>query len=198
MENLAEEWNKKVSITAYSTNPGEYGTLQPGYYFNFIKLSNAPQLDAPPQLDEPPPSDASQTDAPLTDAHNKYYNNEHNYYNHIHVISVKKINNYYCVMFTLKVNGKPFRLNNDTIKNIFDITKDITDIKDISKKINEYFSYQDKKSIVNIAPDIKDKKNLPQYIYETNLEDCIKKLKIHSIICEKYITRIVKTRKSKI
>jgi hypothetical protein len=170
MEDLAIIWNKEGSTTSYSTTPNpKTNKIQPGYYFNFNFInssnpiqSNAPSLDAPP-LETP------STNTPLSNKHDRF----DDFKNHIHVISVENINDNYKVRFTLKVNGLPLKLDDKTIEKInknFDYIKGKTDIKEINK-------YLPIKNILNIAPDIKDKKNLAQYIYEKKFRRLYKKVK---------------------
>jgi hypothetical protein len=186
MEKLAIEWNRKVSTTSYSTTQNERNRIQPGYYFNFNFInssnpiqSNAPSLDAPP-LDTP------LLDVQLLNAQSR--SSKYDFNNHIHVISVENKHNFYKVMFILKVNGSKLKLDEVIINEIFKVIKDETDIKKISKLINVYLSYKKRNNIA-----IENEQNLRQYIYEENLENCIKKLIIYSIICKEYLKVYVRS-----
>jgi hypothetical protein len=135
-----------------------------------------------------PPLDTPSTNTPLSNKHDRF----DDFNNHIHVIRVEKRvknkHNFYEVMFILKVNGSKLKLDEDIIEEIFKVVKDKTDIKEISNLINVYLSI---KKTNNIP--IENEQNLVQYINEINLEDCIKKLKIYSIICKEYFQVYVRS-----
>jgi hypothetical protein len=178
MEYLAIMWNKEGSTTSYSTTPNEKNKIQPGYYFNFINSSNPIQSNTP-SLDAPP-LDTPSLNVQLLNAQSR--TSKYDFNNHIHVISVKNKHNFYEVKFILKVKGSKLKLDEDIIKEIFKVIKDETDIKEISELINVYLSIKKRNNIA-----IENEQNLVQYINEKNLEDCIKKLKIYSIICKEYL-----------